>query len=87
MNEVKRFVENFIPGHPAPVVQKPDGYLCLYDDLEAERKAHNETRKRLEELEDAISAYDSQHDEMTEADGLAINQAIQNSRAKKTLTE
>jgi hypothetical protein len=39
MSELKRFVENFIPGHPAPVVQKPDG--------------------------------------------LAINQAIENSRARK----
>ena len=57
MSEVKRFVENFIPGHPAPVVQKSDGYLCLYDDYEAERKAHEQTKKRLEELEDAVVSF------------------------------
>jgi uncharacterized protein YPO0396 len=116
--EVKRFAINHLPHKPPPLYEREDGELCLHSDYEAERLAHEVSKKklkahdemfkdmynandkiqkhnrelekrleatelRLRELEDAITAYDSQHEEMSEIDGQVISNAIENSRERQ----
>lgn len=89
MSEVKRYIENLIPGHPPPVVEASDGYLCLYTDFQSERLAHEKTKVTLakskrwiESIEKAFERF--KEGSSTEREKWAMTQLKQ---ATDTITE